>query len=55
MNSEIKQLFKNSNLLNGLATSILVVGVLISLIRLDNQYTNKDFVTLKKDNNIRNS
>ncbi len=55
MGINIKQLFKKSDLLNGLAASILLIGILISLVRLSGQETMLASTTQKRDNWIRKS
>jgi YVTN family beta-propeller protein len=51
----MKQLFKKPNLLNGLAASILLIGIFISLFRLENQNALPTSVILKNDAWLRQS
>ncbi len=55
MFSEIKQPFKKSNLLNGLAGSIILIGFFISLIRLSGEEGIDVALIQKKDNWTRQS
>ncbi|MCP4976114.1 MAG: hypothetical protein GY931_08130 [Maribacter sp.] len=55
MGINIKQLFKKSNLLNGLAVSILLIGIFISLVRLNGQETIQAAATQERENWIRKS
>ncbi len=55
MFSEIKQLIKRANFLNGLAVSILLIGILISLVRMNDQVPMHVSDSQEKDNWIRKS